>query len=145
MADLMKELEELCEKATVSIAKANQKLATDTNALSVSDVDYLDKLTHMVKSIKTTLSMDEYEDDYNNWRDNYSGMAYRDRGMSNVRGRGRNAPRDSMGRFTSRRDNYSYHDGKENMIDRLNEIMYDAPDERTRQEVQRLIDKMQSM
>ena len=37
MADLMKELEELCEKATVSIAKANQKLATDTNALSVSD------------------------------------------------------------------------------------------------------------
>ena len=132
MKDYMKELDELCEKTAMSITHANKKLSQDSNPISVGDADYLDKLTHMMKSIKTIMAMDEYnEDDYSE-RNSYA--------------RGRNVRRDSMGRYNSRRnDGYSYHDGRESMIDRLNDIMYDAPDERTRQEVQRLISKMQSM
>lgn len=115
----------------MSITHANKKLSQDSNPISVSDADYLDKLTHMMKSIKTIMAMDEFDDDYSE-RNSFA--------------RGRNVQRDSRGRYTSRRnDGYSYHDGREVMIDKLNDIMYDAPDERTRQEVQRLISKMQSM
>ncbi|MBR1780901.1 MAG: hypothetical protein IJ751_05810 [Oscillospiraceae bacterium] len=41
-----------------------------------------------------------------------------------------------------RRGGYSMADGKEEYIDRLHEMMEGAPDEKTRQEIQRMIDKM---
>lgn len=57
-------------------------------------------------------------------------------GTSMARGRGRNARRDSMGRYS--RD-------KSDMIEDLQELMEDAPDDRTRQEFQRFITKMEQM
>lgn len=144
--DWIDELEELCEKVTESIAEANKKLRNNGGALSPGDADYLDKLTHMLKSIKTTMAMDEYEDDYSN-RSYASGggRSYRSGGGSSyARGRSRNARRDSMGRY-SREGGYSYGGDKEEMIERLRDIMEDAPDEKYRQEVQRLLNKMESM
>lgn len=140
MANWINELEELCEKATDSIAEANKKLKNNGGALSPGDADYLDKLTHMVKSIKTTLAMDEYEDDYSNGY----GQPYRGDRMPYARGRGRNARRDSMGRY-SRNGGYSYHDGKEDFMDELNDIMQNAPDERYKQEIRKMMDKLNSM
>ena len=52
-------------------------------------------------------------------------------------GRGRYAKRDSMGRYSS---DYRYSGG--DMVEELRGLMHDAPDEETRQEMQRLIDKM---
>lgn len=52
----------------------------------------------------------------------------------------RNARRDSMGRYSG--DGYSRDGG---MVEELRELMQDAPDERTRQEFQRFIQKIESM
>ena len=58
---------------------------------------------------------------------------------SYARGR-RNARRDSMGRYSG--DGYSRDGG---MVEELRELMQDAPDERTRQEFQRFIEKIEHM
>ena len=63
-------------------------------------------------------------------------------GGSYARGRGRNARRDSMGRYSSTGD---YSRDAEDMVDQLRELMEDAPDDRTRQEFQRFIQKLEQM
>ena len=83
----------------------------------------------------------------------YRGGSYDD-DMSYARGRGRNARRDSMGRYSrgdgdydrydgySRRDGYSRADGKEEYIETLRDMMERAPDEETRKSVKRMIEQM---
>ena len=72
-------------------------------------------------------------------------------GNSYARGRGRNARRDSMGRYSRdgsyrggpyRYDGYS-RDGKEEYIENLRNMMDDAPDDQTRQSIQRMIQQME--
>lgn len=69
-------------------------------------------------------------------------------GGSYARGRGRNAKRDSMGRYSSNRGGnyrmYSREDGKSEYIENLRDMMEEAPDEQTRQEIQRMIQKMEN-
>lgn len=147
MSDVIKDLEEMCEYVTYSIKDANKRLRLNGGkAITTGDADYLDKLTHILKSIKGTIKIIEeleYEDNYSERY--YDRDEYRDRGMSHARGRGRTARRDSMGRFSRSDGGYSYHDGKEDMIDRLRDIMDDAPDEKHRQEIQRLLSKIETM
>ena len=76
----------------------------------------------------------------------YPNMSY-DGGVSYARGR-RNARRDSMGRYTSRDGGRSYRgisydDGKSEYIDELRELMQNAPDDQTRQSIQRMISQME--
>lgn len=59
-------------------------------------------------------------------------------GGSMARGRGRNVRRDSMGR-------YSRGDESEMMVEELRELMQDAPDEKTRMEFQKFIQKIEQM
>lgn len=63
-------------------------------------------------------------------------------GSSYARGRGRNARRDSMGRYSS--DGYSMG-GSEELVEELRDLMQDAPDDRTRQEFQKFIQKLEQM
>ena len=73
-------------------------------------------------------------------RGSYRG-SYNDGGSYAMgRGRGRYANRDSMGRYSSN-DGYSRSGS---MADELRDLMNMAPDEQTRQEMQRLIQKMES-
>lgn len=60
---------------------------------------------------------------------------------SYARGRGRNARRDSMGRYSSE-GGYS---GNEEMIEELYGLMEDAPDEKTRKEIEKLAKKLEMM
>lgn len=90
-------------------------------------------------------------------RDNRGGRSYRgsydgsyydgsyDDGMggSYARGRGRNAKRDSMGRY-SRENGYSRADGKQEYIEHMRDMMMEAPDEQTRQSIQRMISEMEN-
>ena len=71
---------------------------------------------------------DRYSRDHDGMRD---GM-----GMSYARGRGRNAKRDSMGRYSSKNDM---------LIEELHDLMEDAPDDRTKMEFKKFIQKMESM
>ena len=115
---------------------------TRKGELTAGSLDTVDKLTHAIKSIVTIMAMDDYGDGYSRADGDHmtSGRRYSYAG----RGRGRNARRDSMGRY-SNRGGYSYDDAKDDMIEELRELMGDAPDEQTKKEFQRFISKMESM
>ena len=143
MHELYDDLEDMCETLAKELSKTNEKLEKAGGQISSGDVDYIDKLTHAIKSIKTTKAMMESEDDYSGaGYDMRMGRSYARGGrgdynrMSYARGRGRNARRDSMGRYSS--------DNNE-MIMELRELMEDAPDEKTRMEFDRFIKKMEQM
>lgn len=121
--DYTKDLHELCETISDAIAEANDKIRSAGGKLSAGDVDYVDKLTHALKSIKTTMAMEGYSGDDGR---SYEGRSYE--------GRGRYSNRYSR--------DYSRHGG---MVEELRELMQNAPDERTKQEFRRFIGKLETM
>ena len=78
------------------------------------NLEIIDKLTHTIKNLCKIIE----DGEYSNWDGTRS---YR---------------RDSMGRYS--REGYSRHD----LSDKLRELMNEAPDDRTRMEIKRLIEKM---
>lgn len=152
-ANMLNELYTLCEKLGDTMAEINIKLKNSKGALSATDIDYVDKMTHAIKCIKTVIAMEEaYDDDYSeDYGSNYGGRSmrsYDDRGnRSNARGR-QNARRDSRGRYS--RDEYSergYSRGmaKDEMVDELRDLMKQTDDDRMRQEIHSFISKMENM
>ena len=143
--DNIKDLKELCEIVSRAIAQANEKIRAAGGKLSAGDAEYVDRLAHILKSAKAIIKMEEeaeMDDGYSErmYSRGYDRGSYRGSYDGGSYGRGRmNARRDSMGRYSS---NDGYSRGG-NMVDELRELMMDAPDEQTRQEMQRLIDKMQ--
>lgn len=124
--DYTKDLETLCEVVHEQLGDLTRKIRN--TGMSSGDLENLDKLTHTLKSIKGVMAMTD---------DGYSSRYY-PMGGSYARGR-INARRDSMGRYSGERG-YSRTD----LADRMRDLMDDAPDERIRQEIQRLIDKMEN-
>ena len=140
----MHELYELKETLCKNLEEYGRK-----KELKAGDLDVVDKLAHTIKNLDKVIEKYEEED--------YSG----------ARGRGSNAKRDSMGRYSSAmgmmdRDGYSMrgdysnerggysnerggYSRNSNMIMELRELMEDAPDERTRMEFDKFIKKMESM
>lgn len=130
-----------------------ERKADKDGKLSMSEIQYVDILAHAKKNL---LKGEEMYEETEGGYSKYSGE-----GGSYARGRGRNARRDSMGRYSrerggnrgysrergysrySREGNYSM-DGEE-MVDELRELMDNAPDERTRAEMQKMISKMEQM
>ena len=123
--------------------------------LSAGTLEIVDKLAHAVKNIDKIIETYE-EEEYSNYGGggSYGGGSYEGsyrRGSYNngggsyrrgsyARGRGSNAQRDRMGRYSS--EGYS-RDG--DMVERLRMMMNEAPDERTRQEIQNLVSRMEMM
>lgn len=166
MHEMMEDLYELCETLANEIGTANEKIKMAGGELKGSDVEYIDKLTHSLKSIKAVMAMIEDEDGYsNNMGGSYArggrgggrggsnqggGNQGGGRGGSNrggsydggsyARGRGRNSRRDSMGRY-SREGGYSR--AADDIVEQLEDMMDEAPDEKIRMEIKKLIDKMQ--
>lgn len=125
--------------------------------LDVGGLEIVDKLAHTIKNLDKIIESyedEEYSGAYEgSYEGNMGGGSYR-RGSyaresdgrsrrgsyamarGDGRGRGRNARRDSMGRYSS--------DGKM-MAQELRELMEDAPDERIKMEMQRLIQKVENM
>lgn len=111
--------------------------------LTAGSLDVVDKLTHTIKNLDKIIEKYE-EDEYSNaMGGSYArgGQGGNQSNASYARGRGRNARRDSMGRYSSE-GGYSRNDG---MIMELRELMQDAPDDRTRQEFERFIQKIEMM
>lgn len=117
--------------------------------LSAAELEYANKLTEMKKNIlKIEMLEDEgysaeYRDDMMSYakggnRGMNRGGNY-NRGGSYSRGRGRNTRRDSTGRY-SREGGYSR--AVDDIVEQLEDMMEEAPDERTRMEIKKLIDKM---
>ncbi len=143
-------LHEMCESVFHALEDAASRIRSAGGKLSAGDVDYIDKLTHAMKSLKTTIAMMEAEEE-----DGHSGRyVYMPRysGISDAThmgpGTGSYASdysgrRDSMGRY-ARGGGYSYHGSMQSTIEELRGLMGDMPDEK-RREVQRFIDKMERM
>lgn len=105
----------------------------DKGKLSMSEIEYADKLAHLKKNI---LRADELMDE------GYSGDYRYDDGMSYARGR--NAKRDSRGRYSS--DGYSrysrYSMDDDSVMQELKDLMNRVPDHK-RQRFQRFISEME--
>lgn len=154
--DNMKDLHELCETVSRAISTANEKIRAAGGKLSAGDSDYLDKLTHTLKSVKAVIAMEEAAemDDGYSERGSYRGGMMRgysnndgySRGYDNSygpgRGRGSNARRDAMGRYSSDDGSYRGYSRGGNMVDELRELAENAPNEQVKQEIMRIIDKM---
>lgn len=106
---------------------------------SREEIDSIYKLVDITKDIYCIMDMeDEADDEYsgrggNSYR--YPRRMYDDGAYA---GR-RNAKRDSMGRYS--RDGYSR--GHDDYVEQLREMMQTAPDEQTRQSIQRMIQTME--
>lgn len=101
--------------------------------MNAGDLEVVDKLTHTIKNLDKII--EKYDEEYSNAR-----------GM----GRGQNARRDSMGRYS--RENYSNrrysrrgYSNDDNMISELRELMEEAPDNKTRMEFEKFINKIEMM
>ena len=82
--------------------------------MTSGNLEVIDKLTHTIKNLCKIIEEDGYSGYYPHV---YSDGSYRNR--------------DSMGRYS-----------RNSLVDKLKELMGDAPDERTRMEIKRLIEKM---
>ena len=110
----MKELHELRERLCDELKQYGKK------DLSAGSLDVVDKLTHTIKNLDKIIDADGYSGHYP--------YVYEDGG----RGSERSYKRDSMGRYS-----------RSGLTDKLHQIMDEAPDERSRMEIKRLIDKME--
>lgn len=97
--------------------------------LSAGTLDIVDKLAHSIKNLDKIIEVYEGGE--------YS--SYDDGSYNDGRSYGRGRKRDSMGRYSS--NGYS----RTGIVDQLRDMMNDAPDDRTRQEIQRLASKMEHM
>lgn len=141
--DYLKDLHETCETLSRELGEANEKIKRAGGKLSAGDLEYIDKLTHALKSVKTTIAMMESEDggESGYYMPMY-GRSYGDRSYGMRDGNSYARRRDSMGRFTSRRGGMSYDDG---MVEELRDLMDRAPDEATKREFRKLIDRLEQM
>lgn len=105
--------------------------------LDVGDLDVVDKLAHTIKNLDKIIETYGYSETGRSYDGMYDGSYD---GRSYARGR-MNARRDSRGRYSSR----GYSMDTASMVQELRELMKDAPDDRTRQEFQRFISKVEQM
>lgn len=131
----MKELYELKDMLLDKLKEYSKK-----GELTSSSLDVVDKLSHATKNLCKIIEDAESENGYSGANSYYDDRSYGSYARGG-RGRGGNARRDSMGRYS--RDGYSRDSGE--LIRELRELMDDAPDDKTRQEFQRFIQKMEQM
>lgn len=135
--------ENLCDFLHEELRKLDKK---SSNGLSTAEVEYGDKLAHFKKSLLMLEEMD--------------GEDYSNDGMSMARGgRGRDGRRGGANQYGSYDGSYGmsyarnrnrnsrgqYSRDSHEMIAELHELMEDAPDEETRKEFHRFINKLQTM
>lgn len=135
------ELKKICDTLNRELEHANEKISRAGGNITGDDLSYIDRLTHAIKSVKTTMAMMEAEDEgESGYYMPMYGRSYGDRSYGMRDGNSYARRRDSMGRYSRR--GYAMDD---DMMAELRELMADAPDERTRQEFQKFISKMESM
>lgn len=120
--------------------------------MSAGSLEVVDKLAHAIKNICKIIEAAE-EEEYSQRGGNYAyadgggsyrggnyrmgGGSYRGgQGGSYARGRGQNARRDSMGRYSS---------AGEGLAEQLEEMMREAPNEQIRQQMQQLVQQLEQM
>lgn len=145
----MEHFDKICEFVEEELGS----IARNGQFRSREEIDAVGKMIDMIKDI---YEIEEMEDGqsyaYRYPMNSYRGGSYRDGrsyegGRSYARGRGRNARRDSMGRYSREGGSYGYSRAEDKMeyIENLRELMETAPDENTRMSIQRMIQSMEQM
>lgn len=153
-------LYDLCETVYKELDMANEKIKSAGGEVSGGDVEFLDRLTHILKNIKTSIAMceedmmDEGSSGYYDGRylyndmsmDNGRGGMYARGGRSGARG-GRSNSYARSGREGSyarggRSGRYTRDNAREDFMGEIEELMEKAPDERTRQKFERFMAEM---
>jgi len=141
----MHELYELKEKLCKELKEYSRK------DITAGSLTMIDTLAHAAKNLDKIIERYEEEEEMysgmpshegGSMRGSYEGMNTYSRRMSrdgSYRGRGRNARRDAMGRYSSE------YSGDDEMMTELQDLMRNAPDDRTRQKIQSIIYKMGEM
>lgn len=134
----MKALHELREMLVAEIEEITKK-----GELTAGSLDTVDKLTHSLKSIDTIIAMSGDEGEYSQ-RGGRGGNSYNDGGNMGG-GYSGYYPRYVYARNQRRSVNgrYSRDDGREAMIEKLEDMMEDAPDEKTKSAIQKCISQME--
>ena len=129
---------EYIEKIKKKLCAELEKFAMKPD-LTVADLEKIHKLTDTVKNLDKIRILEEDGEGYSESRGDYRYSYDDDMMYSERRGRGRNAKRDSMGRYSSegryaedyRGGMYSYDEAKDHLMSKLGEMMEDAdPNER---------------
>ena len=135
--DIMKDLETLCDVLSDKLAEKTRKVKN--GGMSDGDLETIDKLTHSLASVKKIMAFMEDDGEYSgyypmggSYRESYRG-SYARNGGSYAR------KRDGMGRYSGEHG-YSRND----LADKMRDLMHDAPDDRTRQEMQRMVEKLEA-
>ena len=63
MENMVKDLHEMCDTLARALKEANEKLRNAGGKVSATDLEYINRLTHSLKSIKATIAMIEAEED----------------------------------------------------------------------------------
>lgn len=116
----MKELYELKDNLCDELKKYGKK------EITAGSLDVVDKLSHAIKNIEKIIENGEGE--YSNAKRNYRGNE--NRTFEGI-----------MSRSRYPRDGYSY----EGMMDKLYALMEEAPDDKTRLEFRKFIQKLENM
>lgn len=132
---------EYIEKIKKMLCRELEKFSMKAE-LNVTDLEKIHKLSDTIKNLDKIKMLEEESEGYSEARMGRGGSRYSyddDMMYSERRGRGRNAKRDSMGRYSSeggyaedyRGGMYSYDDAKDHMMSKLGSMMEDAdPNER---------------
>lgn len=130
------------------------KELTKKGELTAGSLDTVDKLLNSIKNACKIIMYDEYSEDGYSYADSDREMSE----YSYARGRGSNARRDSMGRYSREggysnarsgrsyrggRGGYSYGDGNEEKIEALREAMKDAESEQEKMIIKKMIRRME--
>lgn len=169
-------MEYICEQLEELERKADKD-----GKLSMAEIEYVDKLAHIKKSLLSAEEMwedSEYSEaggssyrrggrsyagggsgqsrrggssrrgssyeggsSYEDGSSYEGGSSYED-GSSYARGRGRNARRDTMGRYSRGGSYENYRMAEDDFKMELKELMQDAPNEQIKQKLQRMMSEM---
>ena len=142
--DIYKELCDLKETIGNEISQANKEIKKAGGDLNTGDIEMIDKLTHTMKSLVTTCAMLEAEES-NGYSEGYYPMGpyygresygRKDGYSGNYGSYARNDSRygrENRNRGYSRGTDWSSH---------LRQMMDEAPDEATRMDIKKLMDRM---
>ena len=142
MDDNIEMLHELCEVVMRDLEKSAEKIRKAGGEISAGDVDYLDKLTHTLKSVKTTVAMMEADDSGRySYNDGMSERPYRRMSRGSYARK-----RYADGRYAPYSREGSSADGNKNrLLDGLNGALMEAEDDGVRREIKKLVEKVESM
>ena len=155
--DLLKVVYEMKETVGQKLAQANKKIKANGGEIGNDDMEMVDELTHSLKSLITACAMLEAEENGGGYSERYSGgysgmpmwnpgITYGYAGRESREGYSRAGGGSSGGYSRNRysRENWNGYSRAGDMTDQLRQMMDEAPDEMTRMEIKKLMDRMEN-